>query len=176
MAFGGSDFANKSDMGLALSSSDSKLYMITAAEVWLLRAEAALAFDNDPSTANTYYRTGIETSLNQWEVGAADITSFMGSSTSTLAGVNDEAQIGVQMWLALTPNYFEAWSHIRRTGYPIIPVRTDSELHQGVTNGIMPIRFMYSSFEQGSNNANVQEAISRQGANKIDTPVWWDKN
>ena len=176
LAFGSSDFANKSDMGLALSSSDSKLYMITAAEVWLLRAEAAIVYDNDPATANTNYRMGIETSLNQWEVEATEITSFMESPATTLAGVNDEEQIGNQMWLALTPNYSESWSHIRRTGYPIIPERTAPELNRGVTNGIMPTRFMYSSFELGSNSVNVQEAISRQGANKIDTPVWWDKN
>jgi SusD/RagB-like outer membrane lipoprotein len=177
VAFGNSDFANKSDMGLALSSSDSKLYMITAAEVWLLRAEAALAYDNDPVAANAHYRTGIETSLNQWEVDAADIATFLASPSATLAGTNDEEQIGTQMWLALTPNYFESWTHIRRTGYPVIPVRTDTELlHPGVTNGIMPSRFKYSSFELGSNSANAQEAISRQGANKLDTPVWWDKN
>lgn len=176
LAFGGSDFANKSDMGLALSSSDSKLYVITAAETWLLRAEVALAYDNDPVAANTLYRMGIETSLKQWEVDQTDIDAFMASPAASLAGVNDEEQIGTQMWLALTPNYFESWTHIRRTGYPVIPERTAADLHRGVTNGIMPTRFMYSSFELGSNSTNVQEAISRQGANKIDTPVWWDKN
>lgn len=175
-AFGASDFANRSDMGLALSSSESKLYVITAAETWLLRAEAALVYDNDPATANTLYRTGIETSLNQWEVDATEISTFMASPAATLAGANDEEQIGVQMWLALTPNFFESWSHIRRTGYPAIPVRTSDDLSKGATNGIMPSRFNYSSFEQGSNSSNVQEAISRQGENKIDTPVWWDKN
>ncbi|MGB5554347.1 MAG: SusD/RagB family nutrient-binding outer membrane lipoprotein [Flavobacteriaceae bacterium] len=175
-AFGNSDFANKSDMGLALSSSESKLYMITAAETWLLRAEAALAYDNDPATANTLYRNGIEASLMQWEVDAADIATFMASPTASLAGSNDMEQVGVQLWLALTPNYFESWSHIRRTGYPEIPVRTAPELHAGVTNGVMPTRFMYSSFELGSNSVNVEEAITRQGLNKIDTPVWWDKN
>lgn len=175
-AFGNSNFANLSDMGLALSSSESKLYVMTAAETWLLRAEAALAYDNDPASANTLYRSGIEASLNQWEVDAAEIATFMASPTVTLAGVNDEEQIGVQMWLALTPNFFEGWSHIRRTGYPAIPVRTSDDLSKGATNGVMPSRFNYSSFEQGSNSANVQEAILRQGANKIDTPVWWDKN
>jgi hypothetical protein len=175
-AFGNSNFANLSDMGLALSSPESKLYVMTAAETWLLRAEAALVYDNDPVEANTLYREGIEASLNQWEVDATEITDFMASSTTTLSGVNDEEQIGVQMWLALTPNFFEGWSHIRRTGYPVIPFRTSEDLSAGATNGIMPNRFNYSSFELGSNSSNVQEAISRQGANKIDTPVWWDKN
>lgn len=175
-AFGGSDFANRSDMGLAISSAESKLYVITAAEVWLLRAEAALAYDNDPVAANSLYRTGLETSLNQWEVDATEVSAFMASPAATLAGTNDEEQIGVQLWLALTPNFFESWSHIRRTGYPNIPVRTSDDLSKGATNGVMPTRFNYSSFEQGSNGTNVQEAIARQGANKIDTPVWWDKN
>ena len=175
-AFGNSNFANLSDMGLALSSPESKLYVMTAAETWLLRAEAALAYDNDPVQANILFRKGIEVSLNQWEVGEAEITGFMTSSTATLSGVNNEEQIGVQMWLAVIPNVFEGWSHIRRTGYPVIPVRTSEDLSAGATNGIMPNRFNYSSFELGSNSSNVQEAISRQGANKIDTPVWWDKN
>ena len=80
------------------------------------------------------------------------------------------------MWIALTPDYFEGWSHIRRTGYPVIEERTDSDLERGVTNGIMPKRFLYSSFELSSNGTNASEAIARQGANKIDTPIWWDKN
>ena len=35
---------------------------------------------------------------------------------------------------------------------------------------------LYSSFELSSNGINASEAIARQGANKIDTPIWWDKN
>ncbi|MFH6604013.1 SusD/RagB family nutrient-binding outer membrane lipoprotein [Maribacter algicola] len=175
-AFGNSNFANLSDMGLALSSPESKLFVMTAAETWLLRAEAALAYDNDPTAANSFFRNGIEASLNQWGVEAAEISDFMASPIATLSGNNDEEQIGVQLWLALTPNYFESWSHIRRTGFPVLPVRTDPGLHQGATNGIMPKRFNYPSFEQSSNATNLQEAISRQGANKIDTPIWWDKN
>ncbi|MBO3098360.1 SusD/RagB family nutrient-binding outer membrane lipoprotein [Gelidibacter pelagius] len=175
-AFGNSNFAARSDMGLALSSKESKLYVMTASEIWLLRAEAALAYDNDPAQANILYRNGIETSLNQWEVDASDRDDFMNSPAASLAGVNDELQIGTQMWVALVPNYFEGWSHIRRTGYPIIADRTEANLAQGATNGVLPKRFLYSSFELSSNNDNVLEAISRQGANKIDTPVWWDKN
>ena len=176
VVFGSSNFAAKSDMGLALSSKESKLYLMAAAEVWFLRAEAALVYNNDKTLANTNYRKGIEASLDQWAVIAADKTAFLATTTASLAGTNDEERIGTQMWLALTPNYFEAWTNIRRVGFPVIPVRTSADLEKGVTNGIMPKRFLYSSFEISSNNANVTEAIKRQGDNKIDTPVWWDKN
>lgn len=175
-AFGNSNFAARSDMGLAISSRESKLYVMTASEVWLLRAEAALAYGNNATQANTFYRNGIEVSLNQWDVDASDIAAFMASSEASLTGSNDELQIGTQMWVALVPNYFEGWSHIRRTGYPAIADRTAANLAQGVTNGELPKRFLYSSFELSSNNDNVLQAISRQGANKINTPVWWDKN
>lgn len=177
-AFGVSNFAVKSDMGLALSSKESKLYIMTAAEVWFLRAEAALAYDNNLVEANKLYRFGIETSLLQWEVDGVAINAFMASTTATLNGPTEiqEESIGNQMWVALTPNYYESWSHIRRTGFPYITQRTEPYLSQGVTNGIMPKRFNYSSFELSTNSDNVNEAIARQGANKIDTPVWWDKN
>lgn len=176
VAFANSNFASKSDMGIPLSSKESELYLMNAAEVWFLRAEAALVYDNDPAAANDRYRMGIQTSLEQWEVEASEITTFMASPTASLSGNDGEEQIGTQMWLALTPNYYESWAYVRRTGYPVIDNRTDPNLSQGATNGVMPTRFLYSSFELSSNNENVSEAISRQGGNKIDVPVWWDKN
>lgn len=174
-AFGNSNFAARSDMGLALSSKESKLYVMTASEVWFLRAEAALAYDKDPTQANVLFRNGIETSLQQWEIGPSEIDGFMASPEAFLNGTNAERQIGTQMWLALVPNYFEGWSHIRRTGYPEIADRTSANLAQGVTNGELPKRFLYSSFELSSNKDQVMQAISRQGPNKINTPLWWDK-
>jgi len=178
IAFGGSQFETKSNMGDAISSPESLHYVMTAAEVWLLRAEAALTYDGDAVKANELYRKGIETSLEQWEVDGVDIVSFLASPTATLTGTTAEMeeQIGVQMWVGLTPNYFESWSYIRRTGYPVIAERTAVNLDRGVTNGIMPKRFMYSTSELSANGVNVQAAIERQGPNKIDTPVWWDKN
>jgi hypothetical protein len=178
LALGQSDFASKSDIGLALSSKESKIYVMTAAEVLFLKAEAALAYSNNPVEANNLYRMAIETSLSQWDVDATAITDFLASPIGTLTGSTQEQeeQMGTQLWIALTPNYYEGWSHIRRTGYPVIEERTDSDLERGVTNGIMPKRFLYSSFELSSNGTNASEAIARQGVNKIDTPIWWDKN
>lgn len=177
IAFGASQYESKSNMGDAISSKESKMYIMTATEVWFLRAEAALAYDNDPIAANDLFRMGIETSLNQWEVEPVDIVDFMAGSTATLSGtsVEMEEQIGIQMWVGITPNYFESWSHMRRTGFPVIAERTSIILERGVTKGIMPKRFMYGTQELSTNGVNVGEAISRQGPNKIDTPVWWDK-
>jgi hypothetical protein len=177
IAFGGSKFESKSNMGDAISSKDSKYYVMTAAETWLLRAEAALAYNGDAGKANDYYQKGIETSLTQWEVDVTDILNFLAGPTGTLTGTTKqmEEQIGTQMWIALTPDYFEGWSYIRRTGYPVIEERKALNLERGVTKGLMPSRFKYASQELSTNGTNVQEAIDRQGPNSIATPVWWDK-
>jgi len=178
LAFGASKYQSKSNMGDAISSKESLHYILTAAETWFLRAEAALVYDSNPAKANDLYRMGIKTSLDQWEVDGVDIINFLASPTATLTGTTSEMeeQIGIQMWVALTPNYFESWSNIRRTGYPVIAERTATNLDRGVTKGIMPKRFLYGSSEISANGTNVEEAIQRQGPNKIDTPVWWDKN
>jgi hypothetical protein len=178
--FAGSGFGKRSNMGLELASKDSKLYLLTAAETWFLRAEAALVYDGDEVKANENFRNGIETSLIQWNVPRSERIVFMDSDVAKLSGdiSNKEEQIGNQLWIALTPNYYEGWAHARRTGYPVVAnaERTDPKLERGVTNGIMPKRFKYSSFELSNNGENVEKAIERQGPNKIDTPVWWDKN
>lgn len=50
--------------------------LMTAAEVWFLRAEAALrGFSNE--TPKTCYETGIKTSFAQWGVGVA--TNYLAS-------------------------------------------------------------------------------------------------
>jgi len=178
IAFGASNFETKSNMGRAISSPESLHYIMTAAEVWLLRAEAALVYDVDLAKANDLYRKGIKTSMDQWEIDAIDIVDFLASPIATLTGTiaEMEEQIGTQMWVGLTPNYFESWSHVRRTGYPVITERTKDYLDRGVTKGIMPKRFLYPNDELSANGVNVKAAIERQGPNKIDTPVWWDKN
>jgi len=174
--YGHSGFDERSAMGEVLTEKSSPLYLITAAETWFLRAEASLVYDNDVAAANDSYREGIKTSMNQWNVPLVDANTFLASPIADLSNpLSDEEQIGNQMWLALTPNYFEGWSHIRRTGYPVITQRTTPNLDKGVTNGYMPERFRYSTFELSANGVNTQEAINRQGPNLIDTPVWWSK-
>ncbi|SMO65672.1 Starch-binding associating with outer membrane [Saccharicrinis carchari] len=176
-AFGESDFQNKSDMGHMISSKDSKMYLMTASETMLLKAEALLVFNRDVVKANAAYRKAIELSMEQWQVDGDLSQAYLASGMGNLSGSDYqmEEQIGNQMWICITPNFFESWSHIRRTGFPVIEQRTAPELAPGVTNGFLPSRFKYSSFELSANGENVKEAVDRQGPNKIDTPLWWSK-
>ena len=46
---------------------------------------------------------------------------------------------------------------------------------QEITTGDFIRKLTYPDTELGINKANVDEAIARQGGNKLDTRVWWDK-
>jgi hypothetical protein len=168
------DFSNPKP---ALYAKDMSLNLMCASEVWFLRAEAAL-FSLAPGDANMMYQEGIRRNMLQWNVPASGISEYISAEPEATLNGSDEnkfRQIATQMWIAFTPNFVEAWSNIRRTGYPVIPQRTDADIYSlGVTNGILPKRFKYSSSEYRTNHANLDVAIQNQGSDLIDTPVWWD--
>jgi hypothetical protein len=161
----------------ALYAKDMSLNLMCASEVWFLRAEAAL-FNLGQGDANQMYQEGIRKAMIQWNVPADSIAEYLSTEPEATLNGSDEnkfRQIATQMWIAFTPNFVEAWSNIRRTGYPAIPQRTDADVYAlGVTNGILPTRFKYSSSEYRTNRANVDMAVEQQGTDLIDTPVWWD--
>jgi len=163
-----------STLSLAVLAKDQPLYFMTAAEIWFLRAEAAL-FNLGGNNANELYQNGIIRAMEMWGI---DATGYLANSPqSSLNGTDEEKfeQISSQMWIAFVPNYIEAWSNIRRTGYPRIPKRVSEELSKGVTDGVLPKRLRYpQTTERNINGTNMQEAIDRMGGDNIDIPVWWD--
>ena len=169
---------NTSSLSPFVLAKDQPLYLMTASEIWFLRAEAAL-FGLVSGDANQLYQQGITMAMLQWDIPLTDIAEYLSNSTQgALSGTTEEQfeQISEQMWLAYVPNYSQAWINIRRTGYPVIDQRTGSDVSQGVTNGYMPSRMLYSySKEFSVNGKNLQEAIDRlPGGDKMDSRVWWD--
>jgi hypothetical protein len=163
----------------ALYAKDMPLNRMTASEVWFLRAEAAL-FNLGPGDPNELYREGIRRAMIIWKIPAGQIDNYLANEPeATLSGTEDNRfrQISTQMWVAFVPNFIEAWSNIRRTGYPEIPQRTDPVVYSlGVTNGILPSRFKYASSEYRTNRENVEAAVNIQGPDLIDTQIWWQAN
>jgi hypothetical protein len=157
---------------------DQFLYIMTASEIWFLRAEAALFNIGSGGNPADLYQKGIVAGMEQWGVAMTDIENYLASvSEASLNGTDENKfrQIATQMWVAFVPNHQEAWNNMRRTGYPVIPQRTNPLLSKGVTNGYLPKRLKYPyTVEKTLNGANMQEAIDRMGGDKIDTPVWWD--
>lgn len=172
------DKGNTSRLKAQFVARDQPLYILTASEVWFLRAEAALFSIGGEANTNTLFQKGIKTAMEQWAINAEEIESYIKSKEGALAGSkeNQFKQIATQMWIGSVPNFLESWNTIRRTGYPEIKPRSDANYSKGVSNGLMPRRLKYPfTVEKITNGSNIQAAVDRMGGtNKIEQPVWWD--
>lgn len=150
----------------------SPMYIITAAEVTLARAEAAnLGWTTEPLV--TVYNQGIALSFEQWGVGTPSATYLAnGNVAVTVGGANNVRNISTQRWVASYPDGLMAWNIYRKTGFPaLVP-------GAGATNGTkgIPRRIAYSPTEQTTNKAANDEAIARlPGGNTQEAKVWWDQ-
>ena len=82
------------------------IYLFDAAEVWFLKAEAAL-FNIVEGDENAFYQTGIRKSLEQWGVSQDEISAyFTNTETVTLTGIQEHKfeQISTQLWISYASN------------------------------------------------------------------------
>jgi hypothetical protein len=185
---------------VATFGQDSSQYIMTAAEVWFLKAEAALRGWANAGSVQTDYQTGIATSFQQWGVNSA---SYMTDNTSTETayvdprnsadnspalstitiawdpGANQETmleRIITQKWIAIFPDGQEAWADYRRTGYPrLFPVVNN--FSGGTISTTTQIRRLaYPSNEYTTNGAAVNAAVQNLlgGPDNGGTRLWWD--
>jgi hypothetical protein len=118
--------------------------------------------------AKTYYEKGVKASFDYY--GLTLPASYLTSPGVSFDPATALAQIGTQKWIALFFNGLEAWFDWRRTGIPT--------LKPGIFNlneNRIPVRFIYPINEYSLNKASVEAAVQRQGADNINTKVWWEK-
>lgn len=173
--------------------------VMSVAEGYFLRAEGAMMGWNMGGTAKDLYEAGITNSMKQWGVSDdAAILAYINSTSlpvapqdylnspavtnipvkfGTTATVQAE-QIALQKWLAIYPDGAEAWADYRRSRllklYPV--VNSDNpDITNTTTQWLRRIPFLLS--ERQNNGAEVTKAESLLGgADKVTTPLWWDKN
>ena len=186
-----------SDVGPTfLPSNDpgTPIVVIRAAEAWLTRAEGALNGWNMGASAQEAYERGIQESLNEWGEGA-QFNAYLASgsplspqdglppvTTAAVAFGGDEAtqreQIATQKWLALYPDGWEAWAELRRTNFPAVYDRVNSENPDVGPADIMR-KMQYVTGEFNNNRAAVEAAIQfpeNGGQDNGSVRVWWDPN
>jgi len=162
--------------GQYLVGKGAPVFLMTAEEIAFLQAECAL-FSLGGTDANGHYRRGIQLCMERVGVSADDMATFLATPTTTLTGTQEEQfeQIGTQAWLAFAPNVAEAYSYMRRTGYPIVEDRDGILTDKGDTEGELPSRIIYPLSEKLRNSENVNDAIANLGGNdELKTRVWWD--
>lgn len=129
------------------------------------------------------YQKGVRASLEKWDVSGADVSAYL----AKLPAANKENVLS-QKYLALYNQGIEAWSEIRRTGYPLYLIKKGDVTWTGtVENEVVtfyftpevgdkiPSRLVYPLKEQSTNKNNYQNALAKQGDDIISTKLWWNK-
>ena len=149
-------------------------YIMTYAEVSFLKAEAAMRGWGGFTAAQaaTFYNDGVTASITQWGGTAAQAATYLAQASVAFNPTTGLQQIGTQKWIALFTQGTEAWSEYRRTGFPT--TITPGPKMYSDTPGIA-MRLLYPPAEQAVNQAGLDAAIARQGADLTTTKVWWDK-
>ncbi len=186
-------------------TNNTPIQLMVAAEVYFLRAEAALRGWAKPGgSAQELYEKGVSVSMGQWDADAVAISNYLADNTSkpidyvdprnavnnakattsitikwNEAGGFEEKleRIITQKWIAGFPEGQEAWSEFRRTGYPKLFTVVNNNSGGAVNTDIQIRRLPFPNTEYTSNKAEVEKAIQMLD-DKKDSPgsrLWWDK-
>lgn len=155
-----------SSIGARFLAPDAPSPIMSYAEVLFLQAEAAeRGFIS--GNAASLYAAGIRASMQQYGIGDAAINAYLAQpSVAYKGGQAGLVQIYEQKWISLYMNGTEAYSEVRRTGYPQLTPTEGNKI---------PLRVTYPSAEQTLNGANLQAAVSRNGGTSLFDKLWWEK-
>ena len=183
---------------------NSPTYWMRASEVYFLRAEGALRhWDMGDTDENLYYK-GILMSFKENGVDEGKINDYIYSdkqpigfelemldpyidahykqpTTATVEyGGNQNRKmekIMIQKWIALYPNGMEAWSEVRRTGYPKLH-RVYKNRSNGLIDsqkGIRRLQYPTQASSSKEDLENLEKARQMlKGPDNGGTPLWWD--
>lgn len=183
-------------------SQNSDLPWMKHAEAYFLQAEAKLRLGIGNADVQTLYEEGVRASFAS--AGVSDADSYLASSAlpltswanpqtdsnvdvssmlsqvspafdATASAEKQLEQIITQKWIALYPDGQEAWSEIRRTGYPgWVRIASYSNTSEVANNDIIR-RLRFPSTEYSDNGSNVSEAVRLLGGSDLaGTHLWWD--
>lgn len=143
---------------------NSPAILMTYAELLFIKAEAVI--DGDiTGDAQALFEAGIAASFEQYGL------SVPPDYINNLGPVSKE-NVMTQKWIALYGQGIEAWTELRRTGYPVMPPHDPRALF--VNDGVLPTRLIYPSTEYSLNALNVSEGAAMNGGpDDMKTTLWW---
>jgi len=165
--------------GLIISAAEISFFKAEAAERWGIGASAAESY-------NTGIRQAIEflyhiNSINDNADGTAfkaetppteaEINAFLASDLIAYEGSMEEklGKIATQQWLNHGLMYaYQAWSELRRTGYPKLNFVNDPSSTQ---SSLPPARLLYPETERSLNTENYNAVAAKD---KVDVKIFWD--
>ncbi|MCP9768373.1 SusD/RagB family nutrient-binding outer membrane lipoprotein [Lacihabitans sp. LS3-19] len=158
-----------------MAKNTAPMFFVTHAQTQLLIAEA-ISRGYLTGSAETYFSNGIKAHMDQMALfsaaSAIESEKIQKYISDNPLSTNALEQIGIQYWIASLMNGPEAFANFRRTGFPKL-VANPYPLKD--IKGDFINRITYPNSEISVNSTNIQAAIGRQGADNLDTKVWWNK-
>jgi hypothetical protein len=162
--FGGSNYSRPA---LRIRLKDSPSFIMTYSELLFIKAEAAERGWIAGSAAQ-FYADAIKASMEQWDVPAADIATYLAKVTYK-GGAAGLTQIAYEKWVSLFNLETEAYAEYRRLNYPVLKPGPSA------LTSTIPGRVPYPDIENSLNKENLAAAKTAQGATDVTGKVWWDK-
>lgn len=149
------NYYDYSQPGTALEDPTWSHAAISYVEVEFLMAHAAVAGWAGASDAATHYENGIRASIEEWGGSSADADAYMMHPLVAFSSTTAATQIGVQKWIAMYSNAFEAYAAVRMYD---LPMQTAA-----LAGTVTPNRYSYPLDEYSLNTTNVQAAAANYG-------------
>ncbi len=181
-----STYEDYSPVGTMFYAKPAKLQIMTAAEVYFLRAEGVIrGWNMGGQSAQAYYEAGVKASFDQYGLGG--YTSYIVDATSKFANYVDTHNAGnsfsatsdvtiawdesltneqklekiiTQKWIAEFPDGIEAWAEFRRTGYPKLEPVVVNYSGGDINTADFVRRVIYPNSEYQNNPAAVAKAAA----------------
>jgi len=160
------NYYDYSQPGTALEDPTWSHAAISYVEVEFLMAHAAVAGWAGASDAATHYENGIRASIEEWGGSSADADAYMANPLVAFSSATAATQIGVQKWIAMYSNAFEAYAAVRMYD---LPMQTAA-----LAGTVTPTRYSYPLDEYSLNTTNVQAAAANYGGDDTFAKVFWD--
>ena len=159
-----------------MNKTTARAYLVTASQTNLLLAEAVTR-GWVTGNAKDYYEAGVKAHMAQ--VSEMDANSVVSSAAvdaylaaNPFNSTTALEQINTQYWISCFLNGPEAFANFRRTGFPKLSA---NPFPGKAIKGDFINRLTYPNSEISVNSVNVKAAIANQGADDLDTKVWWHK-
>ncbi len=185
----GNGLTKTSKIGDYFSAATAPGMLMSFAEVEFILAEAAQRsfITGSTKTVQQYYEDAIKASYYQYadaivannkKIAALGIPAtwtidnFLADYMASYATFNPAKalqQIYTEKWLAMFDQGIQAAYEWRRTGIPVLKPAV-----AGQNGGKIPVRAYYPSDESARNPTNLKAAVTAQGADDLNTRVWWD--
>ncbi len=146
-----------------------------AAEAYYVEGVEASYYQNEEALTavldDIWYDTFVSWGWDESDIMAYALEDFWGYGGWAYDPAIAMEQIATQKYVATFDQGLQSWFEWRRTGFPVL-----TPAASGANGGKIPVRVYYPSDEASRNPSNLQEAVSRQGADDLNTKVWWDVN